>query len=175
MPAAHPPAKYLCLLLAMQRKGKRGGKSATAKAKGDPCKGATGTRAQAASSICSSSRQQGTLARALRAQGQQQQAASSICSCIRQQGTLAWALGHKGNSASNLCPVRSCQQSPFAFCWVCKQRHKGTLALALRAQPCLLCPPLFPPLLLRTGHQLLADANSRQRYFAGGCAAGISC
>jgi hypothetical protein len=25
MPAAHPPAKYLCLLLAMQRKGKRGG------------------------------------------------------------------------------------------------------------------------------------------------------
>jgi hypothetical protein len=88
MPAAHPPAKYLCLLLAtfacdlatqlmpaahkqplllaMQRKGNRGGKSATqlmpgaqkqgrkkgrqkcnAKAQGDPCLGATGTRAKA--------------------------------------------------------------------------------------------------------------------------------
>jgi hypothetical protein len=27
MPAAQPPAKYLCLLLAMQRKGNRGGTS----------------------------------------------------------------------------------------------------------------------------------------------------
>jgi hypothetical protein len=54
MPGAHPPAKYLCLLLGMQRKGKRGpllgryghkgNSSAKAhKATGDPCLGATGT------------------------------------------------------------------------------------------------------------------------------------
>jgi hypothetical protein len=35
--------------------------------------------------------------------------------------------------------------------------------------------PSHASLLLRSGHKLLADANSRQMYFAGGCAPGISC
>jgi hypothetical protein len=54
MPGAHLPAKYLCLLLAVQRKGKRGGKSSAkaqkaqggakvlAKAQGGAKGGATG-------------------------------------------------------------------------------------------------------------------------------------
>jgi hypothetical protein len=63
----------------------------------------------------------------------------------------------------------------FGYSRATAAKRAGALRGALRAQPCLLCPPLFPPLLLRTGHKLLADANSRQRYFAGGCAPGISC
>jgi hypothetical protein len=69
----------------------------------------------------------------------------------------------------NLCPVRNRQQSTFACLWrllatyarcasatfafgYATHRQQGTLARALRAQPFL----LFPPLLLRSGHKLLA-------------------
>jgi hypothetical protein len=62
---------------------------------------------------------------------------------------LLVAMQRTGTRRGNLC------------LWLCKHRHKegqkGSLARALRAQPCLLCPPL----LLRSGHQLLADAKSK--------------
>jgi hypothetical protein len=71
-------------------------------------------------------------------------------------------------AAVALVPVAPKQGSPCAF------------AVAL-------FPPLLPPLLMRSGHKLRCTfafalrktkaqvANSRQRYFAGGCAPGISC
>jgi hypothetical protein len=48
--------------------------------------------------------------------------------------------------ASNLCPLRICQQSTFACCWVCKKRHKGSLARVAQAQaqPFLVAYHLLP-------------------------------
>jgi hypothetical protein len=92
-----------------------------AKAKGDPCLGATGTRATAASALA-------------------QQKATG------EDKVQAQAKGDKV---------------------ACKATSKGCLPLCL---PLCLCVALLPPLL-----PLRCIANSRQRYFAGGCAPGISC
>jgi hypothetical protein len=160
MPGAQLPAKYLCLLLAMQEK-----------AQGEPCKGA---RAQG---------QQGTLARVQRAQGQpclllpllayatskgslatfslasksrpsHKQGRLPVLSCLLTQATYARCASASKvhlpvvgylcfllTYASNLCPVRI---SNLCF-WRLQRkgtrggksathRHKGTLAWALRAQ-----------------------------------------
>jgi hypothetical protein len=90
----------------------------------------------------------------------------------------------KGTKGSPVAPVARCAHPRLPLCPLLVCRAYARHSCLPCCLPCLcapgiscvaLFPPLLPPLLLRSGHKLLADANSRQMYFAGGCAPGISC
>jgi hypothetical protein len=155
MPGAQPPAKYLCLLLGMQRKGTRGGNSSAKaqKATGEATGGATFSFGSA--STLYPLRISSEACGGARAQGHKEGATFAFGVCYAQAPVGAtFAFG----SATHLMPgaqppakyiclllatcalfllsnatYARCASATFAFGYA-TQRHKGTLARALRAQ-----------------------------------------